>query len=108
MWSKEIIFLQVFSDNEFSTYFLASAEEAKDLRKKCWNFWINQLVLILCFLPFECDSRALTPIDNTSIYLFQKLHLTVFDDIFLHHDLYSGFNNHSSLKVDLEYFLFIF
>ena len=99
MLSKELIFLQVFSDDEFSTNFSASVDEAEDLLKKYCNFWIDQLVFV-CFLPFERDSRALTPIDNTSICLLQKLHLTVFDDVLFNHDLYLGFNNHSSLKID--------
>ena len=97
--SKKLIFLQVFLDDEFSTDFSASVDEAEKLPKKYYNFWINQLVFI-CFLPLEWDSRALTPIDNTSICLLQKLHLTVFDDIFFNHDLHLRFNNHSSLKAD--------
>ena len=44
----------------------------------------------------------ITPIHETSISLLQKLYLAVFDDIFFNHDLYLGFNNHSSLKADSE------
>ena len=108
MLSKVLLFLQVFSDDEFSTDFSASVDEAEDLPKTYCNFWIDQLVFVLCFLPFECVSRALTPIDATSICLLQKLHLAVFNEFFFNHDLYLGFNNHRLLKVDFEFFLFIF
>ena len=68
-------------------------------------FW--SIRYYLCFLLVDCDSRTLTPINDTSMCLLQKLHLALFK-IFFTHDLYLGFNNHSSLKVDLEYFLLTF
>ena len=49
MLSKELIFLQVFSDDEFSTGFSASVDEAEDLPKKYCNFWIDQLVFVYVF-----------------------------------------------------------
>ena len=49
MLSKELIFLQVFSDDEFSTDFSASVDEAEDLPKKYCNFWIDQLVFVYVF-----------------------------------------------------------
>ena len=47
--SKKLIFLQVFLDDEFSTDFSASVDEAEKLPKKYYNFWINQLVFIYVF-----------------------------------------------------------
>ena len=92
MLSKVLIFLQLFSDDEFSR-----------LLKTYCNFWIVSASICSYFLPFEYDLRAPTPVNDTSICLWQKLHLAAFD-IFFYRDLYLGFNNHSSLRVDLEYF----
>ena len=49
MLSKVLIFLKVFPDDEFSTDFLASVDEAEDLPKTYCNFWINQLVFVYAF-----------------------------------------------------------
>ena len=49
MLSKKLIFLQVFSDDEFSTDFSASVDEAEDLLKKQCNFSIDQLVFVYVF-----------------------------------------------------------
>ena len=47
MLSKVLIFLKIFSDDEFSTDFLASVDEAE--AKTYCNFWINQLVFVYAF-----------------------------------------------------------
>ena len=50
MLSKELIFLQVFPDDKFSTDFSASVDEAENVPKKYCNFWNNQLVFVyVCY-----------------------------------------------------------